>query len=391
MNAQPTTWESCAEAGMTQSEAARAMGRKPMHAHRYALKHGLKFAKFVPPSQKLGAHIDLPIGDAEFDSTAPAQNCANLWLAVLLEEIRTVLNERVADRHADRARARNWFGSPDFEVVCLMAGLEPEYVLGVVNARSGSLRLGGGAQNSSANTSAAVMQQRSEPHDSLDDFPTPPWATRSLCEKLLSHGEPLRAQTAWDPCCNRGYMAKPAAEYFKSVYASDVHDYGWEGQDAVADFLIDGVADAPSVDWVVMNFPFRLGQEFIERGLEVARRGVAVFARTAFVEGQTRYEQLFRDHPESLFMPFVERVVLWKGVLLDPDVKIWRWNEKKGKFVNEKPTSATSYCWLVFTHDRPKFGKVDRIGIVRKSLTRAGDYPELPEKFKRPTELGALL
>jgi len=32
------------------------------------------------------------------------------------------------------------------------------------------------------NTSHAVMAQRVEPHDSLDFFPTPPWATRALCE-----------------------------------------------------------------------------------------------------------------------------------------------------------------------------------------------------------------
>lgn len=36
----------------------------------------------------------------------------------------------------------------------------------------------------SQNCSSAVMQQRSEPRDSLDDFPTPPWATRALCEWL---------------------------------------------------------------------------------------------------------------------------------------------------------------------------------------------------------------
>jgi hypothetical protein len=30
------------------------------------------------------------------------------------------------------------------------------------------------------NTSHAVMAQRVEPAHSLDDFPTPPWATRAL-------------------------------------------------------------------------------------------------------------------------------------------------------------------------------------------------------------------
>lgn len=40
----------------------------------------------------------------------------------------------------------------------------------------------------SQNTSTAVMQRRVEAHDSLDDFPTPPWATRALCEWLEAQG-----------------------------------------------------------------------------------------------------------------------------------------------------------------------------------------------------------
>lgn len=35
------------------------------------------------------------------------------------------------------------------------------------------------------NTSHAVMAQRIEAKDSPDDFPTPPWATRALCEYIL--------------------------------------------------------------------------------------------------------------------------------------------------------------------------------------------------------------
>jgi hypothetical protein len=34
-------------------------------------------------------------------------------------------------------------------------------------------------------TSYAVMAQRIEAQDSLDDFPTPPWATRALIEHVL--------------------------------------------------------------------------------------------------------------------------------------------------------------------------------------------------------------
>lgn len=35
------------------------------------------------------------------------------------------------------------------------------------------------------NTSHAVMAQRIEAKDSLDDFPTPPWATRALIEHVI--------------------------------------------------------------------------------------------------------------------------------------------------------------------------------------------------------------
>lgn len=57
------------------------------------------------------------------------------------------------------------------------------------------------------NTSSAVMQQRTEPHDSLDFFPTPPWATRALC----AHVAPITGHLAWDPACGDGAMDRPPA------------------------------------------------------------------------------------------------------------------------------------------------------------------------------------
>ena len=41
------------------------------------------------------------------------------------------------------------------------------------------------------NTSHAVMAQRAELKNSLDDFPTPPWATRALVQHVIvSKGRP---------------------------------------------------------------------------------------------------------------------------------------------------------------------------------------------------------
>jgi hypothetical protein len=237
------------------------------------------------------------------------------------------------------------------------------------------------------NRSAAVMQQRHEAPDSLDDFPTAPWATRALCEVLTARGHLLHLQHAWEPACNRGWMARPLGEYFDQVHATDVHDYGWSGQDGQADFLIDWGQDVPDVDWVITNPPFRLAAEFILQGLRVARVGVAVFVRTAFVEGRGRYDGLFRDLPETLFLPFVERVALWRGVLLDPDIPVWRPDPEDPETGEYRlPTSATSYAWLVWLKDpaQPGVTELQRIAPCRRRLTQPGDYPPVPDHLRGP-------
>ena len=74
------------------------------------------------------------------------------------------------------------------------------------------------------NTSHAVMAQRVEPASSLDDFPTPPWATRALVEYVLDKPA-LASMSCLEPACGRGHMAVTLAECFGSVTSSDVFDY----------------------------------------------------------------------------------------------------------------------------------------------------------------------
>jgi hypothetical protein len=140
----------------------------------------------------------------------------------------------------------------------------------------------------SQNLSAAVMQQRHEPHDSLDFFPTPPWATRALCEYLCEVDPLLETKRVWEPACGEGHMLRPLAEYFELVYGSDIAPYGFG---AVRDFLFPG--DEPTFDWIITNPPFRLGEQFVQTMIERAREGAAVLVRTSFLEGIGRYRGLF--------------------------------------------------------------------------------------------------
>jgi hypothetical protein len=77
------------------------------------------------------------------------------------------------------------------------------------------------------NTSYAVMAQRIEPQDSLDDFPTPPWATRALIEHVLGGKKRVKSQVCLEPACGSGHLAKVLAEYFGTVTAADIHPYGY--------------------------------------------------------------------------------------------------------------------------------------------------------------------
>lgn len=207
------------------------------------------------------------------------------------------------------------------------------------------------------NRSSAVMQQRIEPHDSLDYFPTPPWATRALCE-FLSNQYPLNLLTAWEPACGEGDMAKPLAEYFEYVAASDVHDYGFG---AVEDFLIDwpvlsGESRRETPDFIISNPPFRLAEEFIQLGRDRSKIGVAMLLRTSFLEGQTRHADLFSKSPPTYILQFAERVPMFKG-RLDPE-----------------GSTATSYCWIIFEQGN-FITEFHWIPPCRKRLERDGDYP----------------
>ena len=203
----------------------------------------------------------------------------------------------------------------------------------------------------SQNTSAAVMQQRSEPHDSLDDFPTPPWATRALLDHLPVPFFPFKDQSVREPAANRGHMVKPLAEYFDRVEASDIHDYG--AGFAVQDYLF-GPPPAHT-DWTITNPPFRLAEKFIARALTCSDY-VAVIVRSAFLEGVGRHRDLFRVTPPRMVLQFCERVVMHKGKL------------------SAKGSTATAYCWIVWQCGHKGPTEFDWIAPCRKRLELEGDY-----------------
>ncbi len=248
------------------------------------------------------------------------------------------------------------------------------------------------------NTSTAVMERRAGANVEGDDaqralwrklnfFPTPPWAGRAVAEVIQSI-EPMRRewdislQSVWEPACGELHIAEPLREYFAQVWATDVHYYGC-GQDEL-DFFNDAHVEAyfgatpdrmdqgDAPDWIITNPPFLKAADFVERGLKIARRGVAVLCRMAFLESAARYELLHGPKSRLAYVcPFIERVPMQLGSW-DPEL-----------------SSATAYAWFIF--DKRQFfgGRWQGRAIppgTKARLTRPDDV----RRFARHTDLPLL-
>lgn len=225
----------------------------------------------------------------------------------------------------------------------------------------------------SQNRSTAVMQRRHVAPDSLDYFPTPPWATRALCEFLADELGDLDRFTCWEPACGEGHMVRPLLECFGGVRASDVHRYALPpglGEHELMDFVMFGDGE-PQVDVLLSNPPFQLAQAFIETGRKVARRAVAMLVRSAFLEGEKRYEQLWSGRPPTYILQFTERVVMLEGRLVQSNT-VDPFAEKPGT----KASSATAYVWLVWIQGGVRTTRFHWIAPCRRRLERPGDYPD---------------
>lgn len=213
------------------------------------------------------------------------------------------------------------------------------------------------------NTSHAVMAQRVEPSDAPDDFPTPPWATRALIEHVFEDIPALRELSCLEPACGAGHMARVLEEYFGTVEASDAFDYGYA---PTSDFLTTP-RQAKSVDWVITNPPFRLAEEFIAHALSISRHGVAILARTVFLESVGRYSRIFSEQPPAKFAQFAERVPMFRGRL-----------DRHG-------STATGYAWFIWEHGNQQKPELVWIPPCRKQLERDFDYPVTMNDYQKPS------
>jgi hypothetical protein len=212
---------------------------------------------------------------------------------------------------------------------------------------------------------ARALNIRETPREGLDFFPTPPWATRALMERLAEEHD-LGLSCAWEPACGEGDMARVLEEYFAGVRATDIVDRGWPGQAGTFDFIGGDArlaADAAMgfrADWIITNPPFNAAAEFARQALKRARVGVALLVKQQFLEGVGRFEDLFFRRPPAAVWQFAERVPMVAGRL------------------DAQASTNQGYCWVVWRIGAPRETRMGWLGPCRHRLTRVGDYPPPP-------------
>lgn len=134
-----------------------------------------------------------------------------------------------------------------------------------------------------------------------DWYPTPPDATKDLL-RVESF-----APVIWEPACGDGAISKVLADKY-DVISTDLNDYKF-GTPSV-DFLMETTAMASQI---VTNPPYKLANEFILKAIDLGIEKHAYLLRTAFLEGQSRYKNLYAQNPPKNIWVFSRRLTMIRG------------------------------------------------------------------------------
>ena len=166
--------------------------------------------------------------------------------------------------------------------------------------------------------------------EALDYYSTPTEEVTNILEILNIEG--LSDATILEPCCGGGHMIEGILKYGATkIIGTDIKDRGYNNPNLTLTYGLDYLADDypySNSDYIIMNPPFKLIEPFVIRSLEIATKGVLMFGRLQFLEGQSRYNNILKDNPPSDVYVYIDRVVCYKN----GDLSI-------------KPSGVQAYAW----------------------------------------------
>ena len=167
----------------------------------------------------------------------------------------------------------------------------------------------------------------SEERQSRDYYATDPQALIDFLKQFYTDGETIDKTQIWEPSCGEGNLSKVLAKHTSYVKNSDIYDYG---NNEVLNFL------EYSGQWsgdILTNPPYKIGQKFIEKALELIENGnkVIMLMRSQFLESKRRYPFFKKTKPKFVYIH-------------SSRIKIFKNNDQK-KYTGAQPLCYAWYIW----------------------------------------------
>lgn len=166
----------------------------------------------------------------------------------------------------------------------------------------------------------------------LNDF----YATDPIAiDKLLQVENPYNH--IWECAAGAGHLAQRLKEKGFKVTTSDIIERNYK-LNFEADFLEMskcGLGTNETYD-ILTNPPYKYAKEFVLQALDMVKDGrkVYMFLKLTFLEGKTRYKELFSKYPPKNIYVFSERVMCAKNAEFEK--------------MKEGGGSAVAYGWFVW-------------------------------------------
>ena len=171
-----------------------------------------------------------------------------------------------------------------------------------------------------------------------DYYATPPEEVKNILQYEKLYG------TILDNSCGKGHLIEPVKQEYpdNKIIATDLIDRGY-GETGL-NFLSP---DYPytDIDTIIMNPPFSLITEFVNKSLKFAKKKVLMIAQLQFLTSQGRYNKIFsKSKPDRIYI-YVDRIAC----------------AINGNF-NKAHDSSMDYAWFVWD----KVNKENKIEWIRR-------------------------
>ena len=112
----------------------------------------------------------------------------------------------------------------------------------------------------------------------------------------------------WEPACGEGALSRVLEEHGHDVISTNLVDRGYGT--AGINFLETRELRARAI---VTNPPFAIIDDFVAHALSLRPDILAIFAKTKFLEGSSRYGSVHARTPFSVMYQFIERITFFAG------------------------------------------------------------------------------